>query len=81
MKSVLKKCREKLESLTEPNPPIKQPSEEDQYRGFQLIRLTDDGAPPSFGVIRDRATLQLWDNVFCHTSPDSYVHDVSSGCH
>ena len=81
MKSVFKKCREKSELLTEPKPPIQQPSETDRYRGFQLIALTDQGAPPSFSVIRDRVTFQLKDNVFCHSAPGRYVRDVSAGCH
>ena len=51
MASVLKKCRDQSELLTEPKAPIQQPSEANRYRGFQLIALTDEGVTPSFSVI------------------------------
>jgi hypothetical protein len=79
MKSIRNQCDSRSQLLTEPNAPIKNPNEVDRLRGFQLIGLTDEGAVPSFDVIRARSASQRKNNAFCHASID--VRNITLGHH
>ena len=80
-KTILDTCEKAAVDMTEPNAPITQPDEIARRRGFGLLALTENGCDPTWDGIQKRVADRLKDHSFCHSSPESKVHNVPSGCH
>ena len=76
MSSLREKIKITAKNVTEPKAPIVNPTPADRDRGYQLLRLTSQGSPPTNADIADRVASLQHGNRFLHVA--QYTNMVRS---